>query len=80
MGGIQLSVKKRVNAFGFLHCLGTRLAEELLIAKRVQELPSPCRIGRVAETCVNGIRRAASGTLDKHAENRHSDDECDGTD
>jgi hypothetical protein len=80
MCGIQLAIQKRIDAFGFLHRLGTRLEKILFVAEGGEKLPRSDRIRRVAEPCVNGVSRAASGTLNEHAENRHDNDERDGTD
>jgi hypothetical protein len=80
MCGIQLAIQKGINAFGFLHRLGTRLEKILFVTERGEELSRSDRIGRVSEPCVNGVSRAASGTLNEHAQDRHDDDERHGTD
>jgi hypothetical protein len=67
MSGIQLPIQKRIDAFGFVHRLGTRLEEILFVTESGEKLSSSDRIGRVSKPCVNGVSRAASGTLNEHA-------------
>jgi hypothetical protein len=73
------AIEKSVFLFGVLDDIAGRVREERLV-KLCQEPCSSCRVRRVAKPRVNGVSRAASGTLNEHAENRHSDDKRYGTD
>jgi hypothetical protein len=50
---IHLPRQQRIDPFGFLHRLGTRLAEELLVTESGEKLSRPDRIRHVSELPVN---------------------------